>query len=172
MSISSCIGQQPAYDSQNSGLSEGSWRSSYTFFKPLGEENTNQPSSKLLVQNGTKGKFISFCCMDFYVTFEHCGFMFYACFLLNNSVCSVKAIKFVWRAPLTQTSWDAYTAGIPSSMSLIRALEWQHTERDTTQLIVECNWHVHLKHYKMSQNSMTRQILSHTQISAFQSQQN
>jgi hypothetical protein len=93
MSTPSCVGQQPVHVSKNSGLSECSCVSLQSTLILPGNENPNLHQ-------------ISYCNMgrktnlepsvkDLYMTFEYCSFMFYACFLLNDSVCSGKAIKYV-----------------------------------------------------------------------------
>jgi len=68
---------------------------SYSISKSLGEEDLNKLLSKRFVQYGTVFGFTSFCCKVLYVTFEYCSFMFYACSLLINYICSVKVMTYV-----------------------------------------------------------------------------
>jgi len=61
----------------------------------MGEEDLNKLFSKWFVRYGT---ITFFCCKDLYVTFEYCSFMFYACSLLINYICSFEVIKYEWQS--------------------------------------------------------------------------
>jgi hypothetical protein len=62
------------------------------------------------------------------MTFECCTFMFNACFLLSNSVCSVSYKILYGRALLSHITREAYTAGLPLCMLLSSTSEWKRTE--------------------------------------------
>ena len=64
----------------------------------LGISGLNKPFLKWLVQYDTKGKFSSFCYKDCMSTLS---FMFYACFMLNNSAYSVRTINRPTRVVVT-----------------------------------------------------------------------
>jgi len=83
------------------------------------------------MQYGTKVIFTSFCCKDLNVTLE---FLFYDSFLLNNSVCAVKATKPIWRTLLGHTTQDS---GLLLCVSLASASEWHSTEHGIKQLTAE-----------------------------------
>jgi hypothetical protein len=91
------------------------------------------------MQYGTKDKFTSFCCKDLNVTLE---FLFYACFLLNNSACAVKATKSIWQTLLGHITQDS---DLHLCVSLASASEWCTTEHGIKQLLT----HIHLKDYKI-----------------------
>lgn len=102
--------------------------SSYSILKSLGEESLNKPFLKY----NTKGIFSFFCYKDCMRLLSTLSFMFYACFMLNNSVYSVKTIKLVWQ-------------GRPQSHAMLALLDPMHWNGevywyDITQLIVEPDW--------------------------------
>ena len=88
------------------------------------------------MQYGTRVKFTSFCCKDSDVTLE---FSFYVCFLLNNSVCVVKATKSIWRTPLGHITRDSDLLCV----SLASASEWHSTEHGIKQLIAKTDAHLY-----------------------------
>jgi hypothetical protein len=59
--------------------------------------------------------------MDLNVTLQ---FLFYVCFLLNNSVCAVKATKSIWQTLLGHTTQDS---DLHLCVSLASASEWRST---------------------------------------------
>lgn len=130
---------------------------SYSISKSLGEEDLNRLFSKWFVQFATIFRFTSFCCKGLYVTFEYCSFMFYACSLLTSYICSVKVMKYVW-----QSHHQAYThcwCFLPVHQSDI-LLMWCNAADTRTWLM-----RAHLYHWNTG-NSVTRLVLSCTQISA------
>jgi hypothetical protein len=101
--------------------------------KILGEEDLHKLFSKWLVQYGTKSRFTSFCCEDLYVTFEYCSFMFCACFLLINYICSVKVRNMYGSHTIRHTR----TADV---LYLCIRMMYVYYWCDITQLIVEPDW--------------------------------
>jgi hypothetical protein len=94
-----------------------------------------KPPSNWLMQYGTKVKFTSFCCKDLNVTLE---FLFYVCFLLNNSVCVVKARKSIWRTLLGHITRDS---DLLLCVSLASASEWRSTKHGIKQLTADTDAH-------------------------------
>jgi hypothetical protein len=70
---------------------------------------------------------------DMYMTFKYQSFMFYAHFLINYSVCSVKVTTCIYQGTVQSQYQDTYTAGLPSHVFLPSALERQSTECDITK---------------------------------------
>jgi hypothetical protein len=136
---SSQSNQQPAYDSQNSSLYERSRMSSYSFLKSPGEKNPEQPSIKQLVKNGTKGKFTSFYCKDLHVPWA----------LWFHVVSLFSAQQFNLFSQSDKVSMPRHCSLILSEMHIllafldvlrVSALEWQCSECEITQLIIESDW--------------------------------
>jgi hypothetical protein len=88
-----------------------------SFLLEITEGEKPKPSSNGLAKYGTKGKFTSLCCKYLNVTPEYNSFTFHACFLLNNSVCSVKVIKYIWQGTAQSHylrcihSWPSFVCG-------------------------------------------------------------
>ena len=140
--------QQPAYDSQNGGLYECSRMSSYSFLKSPREKKPNQPSTKQLVQNGTKGKFTSFYCKDLHVPWAlwfHVLSLFSAQQL--NLFSQSDKVSMPGRCSLILSEMHILLAFL--HVLLVSALEWQCSEmwRNTTdnRMWLMC---AHPKHYK------------------------
>jgi hypothetical protein len=100
-----------------------------------GEKMQRNLPSNWLMQYGTKVKRTSFCCKDLNVTLD---FLFYVCFLLNNSVCVVKAKKSIWRTPLRHITRDS---DLLLCVSLASASEWRSAEHGIKQLTAETDAH-------------------------------
>jgi len=105
--------------------------------------NAKKPPPNWLKQYGTKVKCTSFCCMDLNVALE---FLFYVCFLLNNSVCAVKATKSILQTLLGHTTQDS---DLLLCVSLASASEWHSTEHGIKQLTAKLLMRIHLKDYKI-----------------------
>lgn len=130
------------------GLCECSWTCSYSISKSLAMQNPNKSFSNGWLRYGTKGKSASLCYKGLYVTFDDCGFKFYASFLLSSSVCSTWMIKYKLQVDIQPNysrsihSWCMFICVHPKG----EILTWYNTADSRTWLM-----HIHLKHYETSE---------------------
>jgi len=113
---------------------------SYFFLKSVKEKNPNKPPSNWFVQRENKGIFTSFCCKDWCITCEYCGFS------QSNKIC------MAGHCLITLPEMHTLLAFLPG------ASKWRCTEGDITQVSVESDtcssdtlW-----------NTITRHSLSHS----------